>query len=187
MSWNLFLGVLKLSFWDIFVQLIDIFGTILYLLSYQCKKAKNLFTVQLFSYLCYMLHLLLLGAYTGCFSYIVNMLRCLFLAGKWEFVKTKKMCLILCFLQVGIVSLTWNGILSLLPVIANITATIAGYTKNPQKYRLAGILVNSPLWIIYDFFVGSWAGILDEAISEVSMVSSFFKNRKTENKNSLES
>ena len=30
--------------------------------------------------------------------------------------------------------------------------------------------VNSPLWIVYDIAVGSWAGILDEIVSEVSMI-----------------
>ena len=38
------------------------------------------------------------------------------------------------------------------------------------KIRVAGIFINSPLWIIYDIIVGSWAGILDEVISEASMI-----------------
>ena len=30
------------------------------------------------------------------------------------------------------------------------------------------MLINSPLWIVYNICVGSWAGILDEVVSEVS-------------------
>ena len=30
--------------------------------------------------------------------------------------------------------------------------------------------INSPLWIVYDIIVGSWAGILDEVFSIGSMV-----------------
>lgn len=37
------------------------------------------------------------------------------------------------------------------------------------------MLINSPLWIIYDIVVGSWAGILDEIVSESSMVISILR------------
>ena len=64
----------------------------------------------------------------------------------------------------------WSGWISVLPVMANIAATIGGYTHNPRKVRIAGMFINSPLWIIYDILVGSWAGILDEVVSEASMI-----------------
>ena len=63
----------------------------------------------------------------------------------------------------------------LLPVIANIAATIGGYTYNARKICIVGILINSPLWIVYDIAVGSRAGILDEIVSEVSMAISIFR------------
>ena len=59
--------------------------------------------------------------------------------------------------------------------IANIAATIVGYTYNARKIRIVGMLINSPLWIIYDIAVGSWAGILDEIVSEASMLISIFR------------
>lgn len=37
------------------------------------------------------------------------------------------------------------------------------------------MLINSPLWIVYDGMVGSWAGILDEIASEVSMIVSIIR------------
>lgn len=72
-------------------------------------------------------------------------------------------------------SLTWEGWISILPVAANIAATIGGYTHNVQKIRIAGIFINSPLWIIYDIYVGSWAGIADELASEASMLLSIYR------------
>ena len=70
---------------------------------------------------------------------------------------------------------TWDGWPSILPVAANIASTLGGYTHNPRKIRIAGMFINSPLWIVYDIIVGSWAGILDEVISEVSMVISIIR------------
>ncbi|MBR5579604.1 MAG: YgjV family protein, partial [Lachnospiraceae bacterium] len=35
--------------------------------------------------------------------------------------------------------------------------------------------VNSPLWIVYNIFVGSWAGIIDEIVTEASIILSIFR------------
>ena len=43
-----------------------------------------------------------------------------------------------------------------------------GYTHNAQKIRIAGMFFNSPLWIIYDLIIGSWAGAIDELASIIS-------------------
>ena len=155
---------------DIFIQAIGFMGTALFFLSYQCKNNKKLFKIQFISYLCYTVHLLLLGAFTGGVGYILNTARSFCLASENAFLKGKKMCAALCILQLAALILTWDGWLSVLPVAANIAATIGGYTYNGRKIRAVGMFINSPLWIIYDIAVGSWAGILDEAVSEASMI-----------------
>ena len=160
---------------DLGIQVIGLIGTALFFLSYQCKSNKNLFRVQFLSYLCYTMHLLLLGAVTGGISYILNTARSFCLGSKLEFAHSRTVCVILCTLQVLALAVTWSGWISLLPVAANIASTIGGYTHNARKIRVAGMFINSPLWIIYDILVGSWAGILDEVISECSMILSIVR------------
>ena len=160
---------------NVLIQLIGLVGTVLFFASYQCKSNKNLFRVQFLSYFCYTIHLLLLGAITGGISYILNLFRSFCLGSKYEFAKSKGMCAIICFLQVMALVLTWSGWISILPVAANIAATIGGYTHNARKIRMAGMFINSPLWIIYDIIVGSWAGIFDEIVSEASMIISIIR------------
>lgn len=155
---------------DIFVQGIGFLGTILFFLSYQCRSNKNLFRVQLISYLCYTSHLLMLGALTGGISYILNTIRSFCLGSRNDFLKSKWMCWILCALQLLTLAFTWNGWLSLLPIGANIASTLGGYTFNGRKIRIAGMFINSPLWIIYDVCIGSWAGVVDELVTESSML-----------------
>ena len=157
------------------IQVIGLIGTALFFLSYQCKSNKNLFRVQFLSYLCYTMHLLLLGAVTGGISYILNTVRSFCLGSKLEFAHSRTVCVILCTLQVLALAVTWSGWISLLPVAANIASTIGGYTHNARKIRVAGMFINSPLWILYDIMVGSWAGILDEVISECSMILSIVR------------
>ena len=160
---------------DIFVQAIGILGTILFFLSYQCKSNKSLFRVQFISYLCYTIHLLMLGAITGGISYILNTARSFCLGSKNTFLKGKTMCWIICALQLVTLIFTWDGWWSILPVAANIASTIGGYTYNARKIRAAGMFINSPLWIAYDIAVGSWAGVLDEVVSEASMIISVWR------------
>ena len=151
------------------VQAIGFVGTLFFFLSYQCRSNRNLFRVQLLSYVCYTVHLLLLGAFTGGISYVLNALRSFCLGSKRPFLRSKTMCWLICLLQVLTLVFTWGGWLSLLPVVANMAATIGGYTYNPRKIRLVGMAINSPLWIVYNLAVGSWAGLLDEVVSELSM------------------
>lgn len=155
---------------NIGIQAIGFVGSILYFLSFQCKSNKNLFRVQFLSYLFYTIHLILLGAITGGVSYILNLVRSFCLGSKIEFAHSRKMCVIICVLQLVALAVTWSGWISVLPVMANIAATVGGYTHNPRKVRIAGMFINSPLWIIYDILIGSWAGILDEVVSEASMI-----------------
>lgn len=157
------------------IQAIGILGTILFFLSFQCKSNKNLFRVQFLSYLFYTTHLLLLGATTGGISYILNTVRSFCLGSKNDFLKGKTMCSILCILQLMTLVLTWDRWWSILPVAANIASTIGGYSYNARKIRIVGMFINSPLWIIYDVLVGSWAGILDEVASEASMIISIVR------------
>ena len=157
------------------IQAVGFLGTILFFLSFQFKSNKNLFRVQFLSYLCYTTHLLMLGAVTGGISYILNTVRSFCLGSKYAFLKGKWMCRIICVLQVITLFFTWDGWLSMLPVVANIASTIGGYTHNARKIRIAGIFINSPLWIVYDILVGSWAGILDEIVTEASMILSIYR------------
>ncbi|MBO4299897.1 MAG: YgjV family protein [Clostridia bacterium] len=154
----------------VLIQAVGIIGTVLFFFSFQCRKNRNLFRVQFLSYLFYTVHLLLLGAVTGGISYLINLFRSFCLGSRWEFARRKEMCAVICLMQVAALFFTWSGWISLLPVLANIASTIGGYTHNARKIRIAGMMINSPLWIIYDIIVGSWAGILDEAVSEASMI-----------------
>ncbi len=160
---------------DFIIQAIGFMGTILFFLSFQCRSNRNLFRVQFLSYLMYTIHLLLLGAVTGGISYIINVFRSICLGSNQKWANSRYMGFVICLMQLAALYFCWEGWISLLPITANIASTIGGYTRNPRKIRLAGMLINSPLWIIYNIIVGSWAGILDEIVSELSMIISIIR------------
>lgn len=160
---------------NIIVQLIGFVGIALFLLSFQCKKNRSLFTVQSLAYLFYALHFILLGAVTGGINQIINILRCLCLASKFKWAHSWFMCGVFCAASLAVTIFTWNGWISLLPFGGTLAAVIGGYTENPRKIRIAGMFINSPLWIIYDIIVGSWAGIADEVFTESSIIISIIR------------
>lgn len=159
----------------ILIQVIGFIGTAFYFISFQCRNNRTLFRVQFLSYLLYTTHLFLLGAVTGAASYILNLIRSLCLSTDNQRLRSNTSCLIICLLQVLAAAITWTGWISLLPVIANIASTVGSYTYNAKKIRIAGMFVNSPLWLIYNIIVGSWAGIADEIVSELSMIISVIR------------
>lgn len=159
----------------ILIQCIGFLGTGLFFVSYQCKQNRHLFQVQFLSYLMYTIHFLLLGAVTGGISYVINLIRSFCLASPWKWAKGRAMCAVLCAAQVAVMVVTWAGWISILPVVANIASTVGNYTNNARKIRIAGMFINSPLWIVYNIIVGSWAGIMDEVVSEASMILSIVR------------
>lgn len=159
----------------ILIQTVGLLGTALFFISFQCRDNRTLFRVQLVAYFLYTAHLLLLGAVTGGISYLINLIRSACLGSNWKFGRSKVMCWILCIMQMAVLFFTWAGWISILPVVANIAATVGGYTHNAKKIRLAGMLVNSPLWIVYSILVGSIAGVLDEVVSEISVLISIHR------------
>lgn len=157
------------------IQMVGLLGTVLYFVSYQFKDNRKLFRMQFASYMCYTIHLILLGAITGGLSTTLNTVRSFCLGSKNKFLRSYAMCFILCSLQVVALIVSWAGWISLLPIVANIASTIGGYTNNARKIRIAGMFINSPLWIVYSMIVGSWAGVLDEVVSETSMIISVIR------------
>ena len=63
-------------------------------------------------------------------SYILNTVRSFCLGNKNDFLKGRRMCCVLCILQVTTLLFTWSGWWSLLLGIANIAATIGGFYGN---------------------------------------------------------
>lgn len=157
------------------IQLIGFGGTAAYLLSFQFKKNRHLFMMQTASYCFYFTHYYLLGALTGAFSYGVNLVRSILLSSRWKWAHSWYACAFLCVMQIVMCKLTWNGMISLLPCAANIASTIGGYSGNARTIRSANMFINSPLCAVYAVIVGSWAGLIDELISEVSIIISIVR------------
>lgn len=142
-------------------QLIGFIGVCISLLIFQVNKRDSMLKLQMSAATVYALHFFLLGAFTGSGLSIAGGIR------NYLFYKQKKRhwllpaSFIIVFSIVGI--LTWQGPISILPVMAMISGTLAFWQKNPKHIRLIA-LIASPLWLIYNLLSGSYPGILAEIV-----------------------
>lgn len=177
----------SIDLYNLFVQLIGMIGAGIYFLSYQFKENQKVFRIQFFAFVFYATHLLLLGAVTGAIVSFASLFRSSFLSSDNEKLHSKWACLFICFILAVVCFLTWDGPISLLPAIANIAVSIAGYTHSEKNIRSTMIFVNAPLWITYDFLVGSWSGVIDEAATLIAVIISIVRlgwnnlDKKTQN------
>lgn len=160
---------------ELFVQLVGFCGVALLIASYQCKSSRRMFFVQLCSNILYIIHFLLLGAYTGCVSMIVNVARNLVLTSDKEWAKKKIWLWVFIAAGVAAAAATWSDIYSILPAIATVAFTVSGFTRNGKKIRIINLAVGSPAWIIYDIKIHSWSGLAGEIFCVCSVIVSMLR------------
>ena len=158
----------------VITQSFGIVSTILFLLSYQVKSNKGLYLLQAAGCGTFALQYLLLGAYSGCLSQIFVIVRNLMLSryNQWSWVRYKGWVPIFIAFALVITCFTWNGPLSIIPLIVMVSGTIGLWTNNAGLIRLVGLTFISPPWIIYNCMIGAYSAIINEVLVIVFVLSS---------------
>lgn len=157
-------------------QGIGFIGTGLLVFSYQFKESNKLFFVQMCANIAYIIHFFMLGALSGSINIAVSLFRNFVLINsdrKWA--KNKYWIWLFAFLHMAATFLFWQDLFSLLPCVGMIAMVLASWTRNGKKIRTANILLNSPAWLTYDIYTGSYSGIVCELLTLASVLISFFR------------
>lgn len=164
-------------------QLIGVLGMTALFLSYQQTERKKLIGFKLTADIIWVIHYLMLGAIGGAIPNFVGIFRELVFIQrsnenkKWA--KSPAVPVIFIVINWVLAIVTWKSALSLLPICASTFVTISLWVKNPKLTRMIGAPV-SLAFIVYDVFVGSWIGIINESVALISIISSYIRNdRKT--------
>ena len=150
----------------VITQSFGIISTALFLLSYQLKSNKGLYLMQAAGCGTFAIQYLLLGAYSGCLSQVFVIVRNLMLSkyNQWAWVRARGWVPVFILIALIITRLTWNGPLSLIPLLVMISGTIGMWTNNAGLIRLVGLTFISPPWIIYDTLIGAYSAIINEIL-----------------------
>lgn len=155
---------------EIFVQALGVCGIICSIISFQCKSHGKIMIFRSMNELLFGVQYVLLGAYTGAGMNFVGIFRNVIFA---EQVKRNKSTfltrLLFSVAFIIMVAFTWSGPKSLLVGAAKVGSTFAYGCKNTLVMRIV-ILLTSSSWLIYNFFVGSVAGVLCEAFTLCSII-----------------
>lgn len=149
-------------------QAFGILATIFCLISYQMNTKKSILIIQTFGTLCTCFSYFFLGATSG---FVLN-LACIIRNIVFYFVQDKKSIpfSILFAVIIGILGgLSWQGYISLLIIIPLAVNTICLSLGKPQLLRFS-ILFTSTTIIVYNIFVFSIGGIINETLIIISAI-----------------
>lgn len=161
---------------NIIAQLLGLGGTYMLFTLYQQKERKKLLSRKRYADILWGLHYIFLGAWGGAIPNVVGVLReTVFIHNDKKWAKSLAWPIVFIIISWTLAILSWNSMLSLLPMCASTLVTVSLWVKSPKLTRILSFPV-CVTFIVYDVFVGSYAGIINESISLISIVSSFIRN-----------
>lgn len=155
---------------EIVAQIIGIVALVAAVISFQQRTYKGILVLQLVSSGLFAFHFAMLGAYTGAVLNAIAAVRSLIYAYKGKpWADNILWFWLFCVLSVMVGVFTWNGPLSILPVLGMISTTAVFLTKTPKMVRIVSF-PSSPLWLVYNIFTHSLGGVITEVISMISII-----------------
>jgi len=143
-------------------QGLGVVALVVAVISFQQKTQKRIVFLQMISSAIFAVHFYMLGAYVGSILNAVGIFRAIVFSNRdksWANNKVWLYVFVLIFIASGI--LTWDNMISILPVIGIILSTVAFWVINPTLVRLLS-LPSSVCWFIYNLISNSYAGMTTE-------------------------
>lgn len=155
---------------QIIIQAIGVLGIIASIIAFQTKNHNQILWFKTLNEFLFAVQYFLLGAYTGMAMNLVGCVRNIIFAKQVE--KNKKtifsvIIFSILFTAFGIA--TWQGLKSLLIIVAKVLSTVAYSNKNTTVVRVI-IFITSISWLIYNTCVFSIAGVLCETFTLASII-----------------
>lgn len=161
-------------------QLLGIGATLSLFCIYQQSSRKRLLTAKLCADLCWAGHYLCLGGYAGMIPNVIGIFRELVFMRRKESGCASSIFWPILFILCGwgLGALTFGAAYQLLPILASSFVTLSLWLKNPRLTKLISIPV-CLAFLIYDCFIGSHVGIFNESLSVLSILLSFYKEKRS--------
>lgn len=158
------------------IQLIGFVAWLFLAVSYWRKKVNDVLVLQVVSCILFAIHYYLLGAMSGLYIVLFEMIR------DFTYYKSTEDLKLFSFsipIYILIAVVNFDGIMSVLPSLASL---IDGFSLTGKKSLvLLGSLLSYTVWFIYDLFCHSYAGMLTDLIligSNILVLITLFKDRK---------
>ena len=163
----------------IVAQIIGLIAFVVSLIAYHKKDKKTILNNMVTSNILNLIHYLLLGAFSGCITKLLAIFRDYFIILKEKNKKLSNSVYLIVFIILYIIAtiFTYNGILSILPLVAAIIYIIFIWNGNEVIIKKTAFFCYF-LWLIYNIFVLSIAGIVSNVISILSTLIAILNAKK---------
>ena len=159
-------------------QILGAIGYSLLAYSFFKKEKKQILYIQILAYIGFTTHYVLLDALTGTLCNIIGFIALILIYFFSNDEKKKKiLVLILIPLLIIMSVLSYENIYSLFPIIACLITFNSFLSKDENKIRFIGI-ISASLWLIYAIVYVSYSAIVFEAITVISTIIAYIKNKK---------
>lgn len=149
-------------------------------LLYQQKNRKNILLCKLSADILWIAHYYCIGAVAGIIPNLTGVLRELVFinrkAKKWANSPLWVVFFILLNFILGII-LSFKNWFDIIPIAASSLVTIALWLDNPNLTKTLSAPVSAS-FLIYDIFVSSHMGVINESISLISIMIYFLKHKE---------
>lgn len=145
--------------------------------SYQSKTRNRLLNRQIVSSVFFIVHFVLLSAWTGVLVNIIVVIRNLVFARKETHTWANHFGWVLFFfaLSGGALYFSWQGLISLFPVASVLIGTYGRWQERAAQIRIYA-LVGCLLWIPYTLVVHSYAGTATQLIAATGVLVGMFRH-----------
>lgn len=154
----------------ILAQIFAFFSSLFLLFSFWQKRRKQILFFQILDSSFDILQYSLLGAYTGGLISLLGATRA------YTFSKTNNKFFLVLFLSLYVIAsvITFDGIISIIPLSAALIYTIVIWNKEEKNIRLFSILV-FVLWFIYDVLVKAYVSSITDIVLIISNTVALYK------------
>ena len=162
----------------VLAQVLALFAILFWVISILLKNKKNILLMQVIANGIYGIEYLLLGAFSAASMNFLSFLRLLvyyfYTSLNIKMPKWILFVFIALVLLFGII--TYDGLISLLPIIITVLYTYAFWQNNLNVARIIYI-VAAIIWIYYNYEVGAYVGIIGNALEIITGLISLIKYR----------
>lgn len=154
----------------ILAQIFAFFSSLCLLLSFWQNRRKQILFFQILDSSFDILQYFLLGAYTGSLISLLGAMRA------YTFSKTNNKFFLVLFLSLYIIAsvITFDGIISIIPLSAALIYTMVTWNKEEKNIRLFSILV-FVLWFIYDVLIKAYVSSITDIVLIISNSVALYK------------
>ncbi len=162
---------------NLLAQVILFIAFLFFISSIQMKEKRKLVFLQLIANLFYGIGYWILNVKTAVCMNFISVIRCIIL----YFTKKKKPPIIYLFILISLIIIigiiTYQNLLSIIPICITILYTISTWQDDMKVIRYLFIIA-AIFWIIYNLYVGAYAAIIGNIFEIISGIIAIIRFKK---------